>query len=55
MYHQLPSTILREATTFDIMVADVYATWERHKADPADNSHYQVDQLSELLNSVKGQ
>jgi hypothetical protein len=55
MYHQLPSTVLREATTFDIMVTDVYAAWEKYQADPSDNSHYREDQLTEILKSTKEQ
>lgn len=54
MYNQLPSTVLREATTFDLMVTDVYATWEKHKSDETDPSQYRADQLSDILASVKG-
>jgi len=55
MYNQLPSTVMREATSFDIMVADVYTAWERHKADPSDATQYQESDLAELLKSVKGE
>ena len=54
MYNQLPSTILKNGTTFDLMVADVYAAWEKHKANPEESGQYKEDQLSELLKSVRG-
>jgi hypothetical protein len=54
MYNQLPSTILREGSSFDIMVADIYTAWERHKSDPSDASQYKENDLAELLKTVKG-
>ena len=53
MYNQLPSTILREATSFDIMVLDVYAAWEHQKQNPTDMEQYNVDNLQELLKNVR--
>jgi hypothetical protein len=53
MYNQLPSTILREGTSFDIMVADVYTAWEKSKLDPGDSSQYKDDQLQDILRTVK--
>jgi len=44
-YNQLPSVVLREATTFDIMVTDVYAAWEHFNQNPGDNDQYDVEQL----------
>jgi hypothetical protein len=54
MYNQLPSTVLREGTTFDIMVADIYTTWEKHKMNPDDPTMYNEDQLAEMIKGVKG-
>ena len=54
MYHQLPSTVARDATTFDIMVADVYTTWENFKANPDDPTNYNEDQLASMIKGVKG-
>jgi hypothetical protein len=54
MYNQLPSTVLRDATTFDIMVMDVYTTWEKHKMDPSDGSQYEQSQLEEMMRGVRG-
>lgn len=53
MYNQLPSTILRDATTFDLMVVDVYATWEKHKTNPEDSELYDPDDLQAIMNSVR--
>jgi hypothetical protein len=55
MYNQLPSTVLRDASTFDIMVADVYTTWEKAKADPSDTSQYDESQLMDFMRSVRGE
>lgn len=55
MYNQLPSIVLRDATTFDLMVADVYATWEKHKQDPADPNQYDESQLIDFMKSVRGE
>jgi len=53
MYNQLPSTILRDGTTFDLMVVDVYATWEKHKTNPEDNELYHPDHLQSIIDSVR--
>lgn len=55
MYHQLPSTVLRHATTFDIMVTDVYATWEKSKENPGDPGLYQEDDLANFMKSIRGE
>jgi hypothetical protein len=55
MYHQLPSTVLRNATTFDLMVVDVHSTWERIKADPNAEVNYDENQLMEIMKSVRGE
>jgi hypothetical protein len=54
MYNQLPSTVLRDGSTFDIMVADVYSTWERVKADPNAEINYDESQLMDIMKSVRG-
>jgi len=53
MYNQLPSTILRDGTTFDLIVTDVYATWEKHKTNPEDTDLYDPEQLQSLVDSVR--
>jgi len=55
MYNQLPSTVLRDATSFDIMVADVYTTWEDAKKNPADTQNYREEDLMEIMKSVRGE
>lgn len=55
MYNQLPSTIVRDATTFDLMVTDVYTTWEKHKMDPGSNEQYDESQLMDIMRSVRGE
>lgn len=55
MYNQLPSTVLRDATTFDLMVVDVYSAWEKYKADPGDNTQYDTEQLENILRQSRGE
>lgn len=55
MYNQLPSTVLRDASTFDIMVADVYTTWEKHNENPSDTNQYDESQLVDFMKNVKGE
>ena len=54
MYNQLPSRVAAEATTFDLMVADVYTTWEKHKANPESTEvEYDTDALSKMMQAAK--
>ena len=55
MYNQLPSTVFRDGSTFDIMVADVYTTWEKARENPGDPDHYKEEDLMEIMKSVRGQ
>jgi hypothetical protein len=55
MYNQLPSTVLQYGTTFDIMVTDVYTTWEKVKTDPNAEVNYDQDGLMEIMKSVRGE
>jgi len=54
MYNQLPSTVLRDGSAFDIMVADVYATWEKARENPGDTENYKEEDLMEIMKSVRG-
>jgi len=52
-YGVLPSYIRDHATTFDVMITDVYATWESHQMNKSSGSpnlnDYDTDQLKEIL------
>ena len=48
-YGLLPSDVAARATTFDIMITDVYTTWENYQKDPNAISNYNQDQLVEML------
>lgn len=52
-YGLLPSQVLHNATTYDLMVTDVLATWEHHKNNPTDMDNYKTEDLENLLRSVK--
>jgi hypothetical protein len=52
-YGLLPSQVAEHATSYDIMIADVYATWENHRRDPSANENYDTAQLEELMSTVR--
>ena len=57
-YGVLPSKVAAEATTFDIMITDVYSTWERLQHDKAagkgpDLNAMDPEQLKTMLEAAK--
>jgi hypothetical protein len=53
-YGILPSQVREQATTFDIMITDVYSTWERYQMDKAagrgpDLKNFSQEQLVEIM------
>lgn len=57
-YGQLPSTVLANATTYDMMIDDVYTTWDEHNRNeqtPGRAPEYNTEQLSEILNKSRGE
>ena len=54
-YGVLPSRVRDEATTFDIMITDVYSTWERIQMDKASGRGPSMDTFREedLLTILK--
>jgi hypothetical protein len=52
-YGMLPSEVASRATTFDLMVTDVYTTWENYQQNPDSTDHYSQEQLLEALNKRK--
>lgn len=53
MYHVLPSQVEEQATTFDLMVTDVYAAWEKYRQNPSDQSQYNEDSLTEFFEASR--
>jgi hypothetical protein len=55
--HLLPSQVESQATTYDLMVLDVYSTYTNYqtaKNNPSaavERNYYSQDQLQEILNS----
>jgi hypothetical protein len=45
--------VLSRGTTFDLMVTDVYATWERHQQNPTDMTNFSTDELQKVLERAK--
>lgn len=54
MYQKLPSEIAAQATTFDLMVTDVYSAWEKHKTNPGDADQYREEELLSVFRGVSG-
>ena len=52
-YGVLPSDVLARGTTFDLMVTDVYATWERHQQNPTDLNNFKTEDLQKILEKNK--
>jgi hypothetical protein len=48
-YGLLPSEVVARATTFDMMVTDVCATWEQFKNDPKASDNFDPEQLATVL------
>lgn len=53
-YGLLPSEVVARATTYDLMITDVYTTWENHKSNPTDMRDLSQEQLQEILKKSKG-
>jgi hypothetical protein len=49
----LPSQVIANATTFDIMVMDVMATWQDHKNNPNKIENYKTEDLEKILKETK--
>lgn len=54
-YGLLPSDVATRATAFDIMITDVYTTWENYQKDPNAIANYSQDQLVEMLKKGREQ
>lgn len=56
-YGVLPSRVLAEATTFDLMVYDVMITWERDQQDKAEGKktvpNLSQQQMMDMMNKVR--
>jgi hypothetical protein len=57
-YGMLPSQVAANATTFDLMITDVYATWENYQLDKSSGkapktSDYNIDDLKAIMEKTK--
>lgn len=48
-YGQLPSYVVANATTYDIMIDDVYSTWLDSKINPGTPPKVSQDQLQDIM------
>jgi hypothetical protein len=54
-YGVLPSEVAAKATTFDLMITDVYESWEHYQQNPNAAENYSIDQLEAALKKGKTQ
>jgi hypothetical protein len=54
-YGVLPSEVAAKATTFDLMITDVYQAWEHYQQNPNSIDNYSSEQLEDILKRSKGQ
>lgn len=53
-YGILPSEVILKATTYDLMITDVYTTWQNYQQNPNEVSNYSPDDLQTILERAKG-
>lgn len=53
-YGLLPSQVAAHATTFDLMITDVYQAWEQYQQNPNAIDNYSPEQLEEILKQGRG-
>lgn len=58
-YGVLPSVIIEQASTYDLMVYDVSVTWEQHQYDKANGNspvpNLNEDELLKILKESRGE
>ena len=52
-YGLLPSEVLARGSTFDLMVMDVFTTWENHQRNPNDVSNFSQEDLQKIVENSK--
>ena len=56
-YGLLPSEVKDRATTFDVMITDVYTTWEEYRANKSSGAvrteDYKQDDLLQAVERIK--
>lgn len=53
-YGLLPSEVAVRATTYDLMITDVYTTWQNYQQNPNEASNYKTDDLQSIMERAKG-
>lgn len=57
-YGMLPSEVMDRASTFDLMITDVYATWENHQLNKSSGrapstSDYKIEDLKAVMEKAR--
>jgi len=52
-YGLLPSQVFANATTYDLMITDVLATWEEYKNNPDKMDNYKTEDLEQLVKEAR--
>jgi hypothetical protein len=54
-YGLLPSEVMARATTFDLMITDVYSTWENHQQNPKGLQDYNPEELLKIKERTRNE
>lgn len=52
-YRMLPSEVLSRATTYDLMIADVWSTWQENQTKSSSEKNYKTEDLEAMLKRAK--
>jgi hypothetical protein len=53
-YGILPSEVTVRATAYDLMITDVYTTWQNYQSNPNEVSNYSAEDLQSIMERAKG-
>ena len=52
-FHMLPHEVEQQATTYDLMIVDVLATYDEYQKNKNDPAHYKEEDLVKILEQTK--
>lgn len=53
-FHMLPHQVDQEATTYDLMIVDVLAAYDKFQENKVDPSQYRAEDLQALVEQTRG-
>jgi hypothetical protein len=52
-YRMLPSEVLARATTYDLMIADVWSAWQENQSKSVSDKNYKTEDLEKIIEKAK--